>query len=316
MTVQHEISLAGAPSEYLLPAARPTLAEAQAWCRHLATTHYENFHVATWFLPKRARPYFESIYAFSRAADDLGDEVADRETATRLLGEWRALLDQCYERPAQSMHPVFVALHQTIVETEVPKQLFADLISAFEMDQRVTMHQSLDDLIAYSRLSANPVGRLVLWVSGYRDERRALLSDKVCTALQLANFWQDVVEDWERGRRYIPADQMQRFGVTDDMISAKNFTPEFKALMQFLVEYAGTMLRDGGRIADEVDAELAVTLRLFEAGGRAALDGVVAQDYDVLKRRPSVSKATKMKLLAGALFGKATSLFAAKGPRA
>jgi len=270
--------------------------------------------VATWFLPKRARPYFESIYAFSRAADDLGDEVADRATATRLLGEWRTLLDQCYERPEESMHPVFVALRQTIVETEVPKQLFADLISAFEMDQRVTMHQSLDDLMAYSRLSANPVGRLVLWVSGYRDERRALLSDKVCTALQLANFWQDVVEDWARGRRYIPAEEMQRFGVTDAMIAERRFTPEFKAMMEFLVEYAGEMLRDGGRIANEVDAELAVTLRLFEQGGRAALDGVIAQDYDVLKRRPSVSKGTKMKLLAGALFAKAGTLFAARGP--
>jgi squalene synthase HpnC len=315
MTVENATPLAGAPAEYLLPATRPTLAEAQAWCRHLATTHYENFHVATWFLPKRARPYFESIYAFSRAADDLGDEVADRETATRLLGEWRALLEQCYEQPDESMHPVFVALHQTIVETGVPKQLFDDLISAFEMDQCVTMHQSLEDLIGYSRLSANPVGRLVLWVSGYRDEQRALLSDKVCTALQLANFWQDVVEDWERGRRYIPADQMLRFGVTDDMIVEKRFTPEFKVLMQFLVEYAGAMLCEGGKIAEEVDAELAVTLRLFEAGGRAALDGIIAQDYDVLKQRPSVSKATKMKLLTSALFGKAGTLFAAKGPR-
>jgi len=307
--------LVGAPAEYLLPATRPTLTEAQAWCRQLATTHYENFHVATWFLPKRARPYFESIYAFSRAADDLGDEVADRETATRLLGEWRNLLDECYDNPAASMHPVFVALHQTIVETGVPRQLFADLISAFEMDQVVTLHPSLDELIGYSRLSANPVGRLVLWVSGYHDEARALLSDKVCTALQLANFWQDVAEDWERGRRYLPADQMARFGVTDEMIAAKKFTPEFKALMQFLVDYAGQMLRAGGEIADEVDAELAVTLRLFEQGGRAALDGIIAQNYDVLKQRPSVSKVTKMKLLCDALLGKAASLFVRRGPR-
>ena len=308
--------LVGAPLEYLLPAKRPTLAEAQVWCRHLATSHYENFHVATWFLPKRARPYFESIYAFSRTADDLGDEVPDRATATRLLGEWRTLLNECYDNPAASQHPVFVALHQTIVETGVPRKLFDDLIKAFEMDQVVAMHQSLDDLIDYSKLSANPVGRLVLWVSGYHDEPRALLSDKVCTALQLANFWQDAVEDWERGRRYIPADQMARFGVTDDMIATRSFTPEFKAMMRFLVEYAGTMLAEGGQIANEVDAELAVTLRLFEQGGRAALDGIIAQDYDVLKQRPSVSKTTKMKLLAGALLGKATSLFARRGPRA
>jgi len=310
------VTLAGAPPEYVLPATRPTLAEAQAWCRRLATTHYENFHVATWFLPKRARPYFESIYAFSRAADDLGDEVADRVTATRLLGEWRVLLDQCYDLPAASMHPVFVALHQTIVETGVPRQLFADLISAFEMDQTLTHHESLESLIAYSRLSANPVGRLVLWVSGYRDEARALLSDKVCTALQLANFWQDVVEDFERGRRYIPTCEMQRFGVTDADIAQKNCTPQFKAMMHSLVEYAATMLREGGAIADAVDAELAVTLRLFEAGGRAALDGIIDQDYNVLARRPSVSKATKVRLLAGALLGKAGSLFAPRGPRA
>ena len=308
-------TLAGAPDEYLLPAVRPTLAEAQAWCRHLATSHYENFHVATWFLPRRARPYFESVYAFSRTADDLGDEVADRETATRLLGEWRALLDQCYECPEDSLHPVFVALHQTILETGVPKQLFGDLITAFEMDQIVSKHESLEALIEYSRFSANPVGRLVLCVSGYRDEKRALLSDKVCTALQLANFWQDVVEDWERGRRYLPTCEMQRFGVTDETIAAKNFTPQFRALMKYLVDYAGEMLGDGGRIAGEVDRELAVTLRLFEQGGRAALDGIIAQDYDVLKRRPSVSKTTKVMLLGGALLGKAASVFSAKGPR-
>jgi len=290
---------------------RPTLEEAQAWCRRLATTHYENFHVATWFLPKRVRPYFESIYAFSRVADDLGDEVADAATALRLLGEWRVMLAESYVHPQTSMHPVFVALRKTIEETGVPQSLFDDLITAFEMDQRLTHHASMDSLIEYSRYSANPVGRLVLWVSGYRDEARALLSDKVCTALQLANFWQDVVEDWERGRRYLPGDAMARFGVTGEMIVERRFTPEFRAMMEFLVAYAGAMLAEGGEIARRVDAELAVTLRLFERGGRAALDGIVAQGYDVLKQRPSVSKATKARLLAGALVGKAASVFRA-----
>ncbi len=309
-----EGGLAGAPTEYALPLARPTLAEAQAWCRHLATTHYENFHVATWFLPKRVRPHFESIYAFSRVADDLGDEVADTATALRLLGEWRAMLAECYERPELSMHPVFVALRQTIDATGVPRELFDDLISAFEMDQRLTHHDSMESLIHYSKYSANPVGRLVLWVSGFQDEERGLLSDKVCTALQLANFWQDVVEDWERGRRYIPADAMARFGVGDEMIAERRFTPEFRAMMKYLVEYAGAMLAEGGEIASRVDAELAVTLRLFEAGGRAALDGVIAQDYDVLKSRPSVSKGTKVRLLVGALGGKFVSLFQSERP--
>jgi len=303
-----EQKLEGAPADYAVPAVRPTLAEAQAWCRNLATTHYENFHVATWFLPKRVRPYFESIYAFSRVSDDLGDEVASTEIALRLLGEWREMLDECYEAPERSLHPVYVALQQTIRETEVPKQLFEDLIDAFVMDQTHTNWESLAALEGYSKLSANPVGRLVLWVSGYRDEERARLSDKVCTALQLANFWQDVVEDWERGRRYLPACEMARFGVTDAELATKRFTPGFRAMMQYLVEYAGAMLAEGGRISGEVDRELAVTLRLFEGGGRAALDGIVAQDYDVLARRPSVGKATKMRLLAGALAGKTVGM--------
>ena len=309
------IKLAGAPAGYEVPAARPTLAEAQAWCRNLATTHYENFHVATWFLPKRIRPYFESIYAFSRVSDDLGDEVASSEIALRLLGEWREMLDECYAAPERSMHPVYVALQQTIRETGVPKQLFADLIHAFVMDQTHTHWQSLAELEEYSKYSANPVGRLVLWVSGYRDEERVLLSDQVCTALQLANFWQDVFEDWERGRRYLPACEMERFGVADADIAARRFTPQFRAMMQHLVGYAGAMLAAGGRVSREVDAQLAVTLRLFEQGGRAALDGIVAQDYDVLARRPSVSKATKIKLLAGALLGKAMGVFTSGAPR-
>jgi squalene synthase HpnC len=313
-TAELQGGLIGAPPQYALPAVRPTLAQAQAWCRHLATTHYENFHIATWFLPKRVRPYFESIYAFSRVADDLGDEVADTQTALCLLAEWRAMLAQCYARPEQSAHPVFVALRETIDQTGAPQQLFDDLITAFEMDQRLTHHESMDSLIAYSRYSANPVGRLVLWVSGYRDEERALLSDRVCTALQLANFWQDVVEDWQRGRRYLPADAMERLGVSDSMIAERRFTPEFRAMMTYLVEYAGEMLAEGGVIASRVDAELGVTLRLFEAGGRAALDGIVAQNYDVLKSRPSVSKATKVRLLGSALAGKFTSLFTQRRP--
>ncbi len=301
--------LAGAPAEYALPRARPTLAAAQAWCRRLATTHYENFHVATWFLPRRVRPHFESIYAFSRVADDLGDEVANPATALRLLGEWRAMLAECYERPTLSRHPVFIALRKTFDDTEVPRQLFEDLITAFELDQTLTHHPSIASLIRYSTCSANPVGRLVLWVSGYRDEERASLSDQVCTALQLANFWQDVVEDWQRGRRYLPADAMERFGVSENMIAEPRFTPQFQAMMEWLVDYTGEMLEAGGEIVNTVDAELAVTLRLFVQGGRAALDGIVKQGYDVLERRPSVSKATKLRLLAGALAGKAAGLF-------
>ena len=298
-----------------MPAVRPSLEEAQAWCRRLATSHYENFHVATWFLPKRIRPYFESIYAFSRVADDLGDEVADTATATRLLGEWRGMLEECYERPEESVHPVFVALRATVEATGVPQGLFGDLITAFEMDQVVTKHESMESLLEYSRYSANPVGRMVLWVSGYRDEERARLSDLVCTGLQLANFWQDVVEDWERGRRYLPADRMVKYGVTEEDIAGRRFRREFRRMMASLVDDALKMLREGARVSALVDRELAVTLRLFEQGGRAALDGIVRQDYDVLAKRPSVSKVTKMKLLTGALAGKLWGGLAPKGDR-
>ncbi|ADW68692.1 squalene synthase HpnC [Granulicella tundricola] len=307
--------LTGAPAEYAMPAVRPTLEEAQAWCRHLATSHYENFHVATWFLPKRIRPYFESIYAFSRTADDLGDEVADKDTATRLLTTWEQMLDECYEAPERSVHPVFVALRKTIDETQVPKQLFADLIHAFLQDQLMTHYESMEGLLGYSKLSANPVGRLVLWVSGYHDEERALLSDKVCTALQLINFWQDVVEDWERGRRYLPIAEMQRFGVVDCLIAERRFTPEFAAMMTYLAGYAGEMLKQGGAVSGTVDRELGVTLKLFVKGGEAALGGIVAQGYDVLRARPSVSKMTKMKLLGGALAGKLAGAVFGAGTR-
>jgi squalene synthase HpnC len=296
--------LEGAPPQYLMPAARPTLAEAKLWCRNLATTHYENFHVATWFLPKAVRPHFESVYAYCRVSDDLGDEVADAQTALRLLDEWGALLDECYDAPAHSRHPVFIALHETIVEHNLPRYLFHDLLAAFRLDQTKTRYESLAELDAYSHDSANPVGRLVLLISGYREESLALLSDKICTALQLANFWQDVVEDWERDRRYLPANLMTQFGVTDDDIAAHRFTPQFRALMEHLVSYTRAMLHEGGAISQHVDRELATTLDLFRKGGDSILDAIAAQGFNTLKSRPEVSKARKLKLLAGALWGK------------
>lgn len=297
-------ALLGAPHEYLTPLERPSLAEAQAWCRHLATTHYENFHVATWFLPRRVRPHFESIYAYCRVADDLGDEVSDPAVALRLLDAWGSMLDECYDAPGRSMHPVFVALHETIRACDLPRQLFSDLLIAFRMDQVKTEYETWNELLEYSHYSANPVGRLVLWVCGYRDESLALLSDKVCTALQLANFWQDVTEDADRGRRYLPAEAMAQFGVEHGQIEGRVFTPEFGAMVKSLVEGTRAMLRDGGVISSRVDKELAITLDLFRKGGDAILDGITAENFDVLRGRPVVTKAKKVRLLAGALIAK------------
>ena len=297
-------ALLGAPPEYLTPLERPTLTEARAWCRELATTHYENFHVATFFLPRKVRPHFESIYAYCRVADDLGDEVADPEVATRLLDTWGSMLDECYDSPEQSMHPVFVALHETIRECNPPRQLFHDLLHAFRMDQIKTEYESWEELLEYSHYSANPVGRLVLWVCGYREESLGLLSDKVCTALQLANFWQDVVEDAERGRRYLPGDAMLRFGVDEGQIEGRVFTPEFRAMIESLVVRTREMLHEGGEISKHVDKELAVVLDLFRKGGEAILNGIAAQNFDVLRGRPVVTKTRKLGLLMEALVGK------------
>jgi squalene synthase HpnC len=297
-------ALLGAPPEYLTPLERPTLAEAQAWCHQLATSHYENFHVATFFLPRKVRPHFESIYAYCRVADDLGDEVADPAIALRLLDAWGSMLDECYDTPERSTHPVFVALHETIRECGVPRQLFADLLHAFRMDQVKPTYDTWDELLVYSHYSANPVGRLVLWVCGYKEESLALLSDKVCTALQLANFWQDVVEDAERGRRYIPAEDMLRFGVEEGQLAGRVFTPEFRDMIESLVVRTREMLHEGGAISSHVDKELAVTLDLFRKGGDAILDGITAEGFDVLRGRPVVTRVKKLLLLAGALLAK------------
>lgn len=300
--------LLGAPALYLTPAVGPSLAEAQAWCKTLATTHYENFHVATFFLPAALRPHFHSVYAFCRTSDDLGDEVADTATATRLLAEWRAMLHQCFAQPELSRHPVFVALQPTIAARDLPMQPFDDLISAFEQDQVYTHHESLATLEEYSRYSANPVGRLVLLMSGYTAEELMLLSDEICTGLQLANFYQDIVEDRARGRRYIPADAMQRFGVTDEQLIDRRFDDKVRAMMEFLVGDARERLTRGERITHHVSRELASTLQLFVNGGYAILDAIAAQGYDTLRSRPVVSKSAKLGLLFGALLGKLGSM--------
>ncbi|MGD0799253.1 MAG: squalene synthase HpnC [Acidobacteriaceae bacterium] len=297
-------TLIGAPAEYSTPGQRPSLEEARAWCHALATTHYENFHVATFFLPKRVRPHFESVYAFCRVSDDLGDEVANTQIALELLQNWGQMLDQCYDAPAQSRHPVFVALRETIVACDLPRTLFHDLLRAFRQDQIKTHYATWDEALEYSRCSANPVGRLVLMVCGYRDEPRALLSDKICTGLQLANFWQDIVRDSGIPRRYLPAEYMQRFGIQEGQIEGRVFTPEFRAMMQSLVDRTRQMLREGGVLSATVDPELRVTLDLFRKGGEAILDGIAAQDYDVLRGRPMVTKRKKLLLLLSALIGK------------
>ena len=294
---------AALPASYRIPAAAPTLDEARAWCRNLAETHYENFHVASWFLPRKLRPHFHAIYAYCRVSDDLGDEVGDREQSLALLDQWSEELDACYAGNAR--HPVFVALAETIRACRIPKEPFADLITAFKQDQIVTRFRTMDEVLAYCRYSANPVGRLVLYVCGYTDAERFRLSDATCSALQLANFWQDVASDYsQRDRIYLPQDAMQRFGVTEATISGGVATPEFRALLKDQVGYARSLFEAGIPLIGMVDSELALDLDLFSRGGLEILRAIEQRNYDVLSARPAISKATKIALALRAVSGK------------
>ena len=294
---------AALPASYRIPAVAPTLDEARVWCRNLAETHYENFHVASWFLPRKLRPHFHAIYAYCRVSDDLGDEVGDREQSLALLDQWSEELDACYAGNAR--HPVFVALAETIRACRIPKEPFADLITAFKQDQIVTRFRTMDEVLAYCRYSANPVGRLVLYVCGYTDAERFRLSDATCSALQLANFWQDVASDYsQRDRIYLPQDAMQRFGVTEATISGGVATPEFRALLKDQVGYARSLFEAGIPLIGMVDSELALDLDLFSRGGLEILRAIEQRNYDVLSARPAISKATKIALALRAVSGK------------
>jgi squalene synthase HpnC len=294
---------AALPASYRIPAVAPTLEEARTWCKHLAETHYENFHVASWFLPKKLRPHFHAIYAYCRVSDDLGDEVGNHAQALALLDQWNEELDACYA--GQARHPVFVALAETIRACQIPKEPFADLLTAFKQDQTVTRFRTMDEVLAYCRYSANPVGRLVLYVCGYSDAERFRLSDATCSALQLANFWQDVASDYQqRDRIYLPQDAMQRFGLTEETIAAGKATPEFRALLADQVSYARSLFETGLPLIGMVDSELALDLDLFSRGGLEILRAIEQRHYDVLSARPAISKATKIALALRAVSGK------------
>ena len=206
-------------------AKRWTLEESLAYTRWLATHHYENFHVVSFLLPKRLHQDFYNVYAYCRWADDLGDEIGDTAESLRLLAWWREQLDAMYQ--GRATHPVFVALGPTARQYGIPREPFADLIDAFVQDQTVTRYRDWDELFGYCRNSANPVGRLVLYLGGYSDAERQRLSDATCTALQLANFWQDVTVDWQKDRVYIPLSVMEQHNCTLAQIEAREFNGRF-----------------------------------------------------------------------------------------
>jgi squalene synthase HpnC len=290
------------PPEYAIPSVAPSLAEAREYCRKLANHHYENFSVATWFLPKRLRQHFYNVYAYCRISDDLGDEVGDPAASLQLLDAWESELEACYA--GSPRHPVFVALAETVRVCEIPRHEFSDLLAAFRQDQTVTRYKTFDDLLGYCRNSANPVGHLVLYLCGYKDAERQLFSDCTCTALQLANFWQDVTIDYAKGRIYLPLEDLHRFAVSEDDIAQQRNTDSFVEMMKFEVERAREWFRQGLPLVQKVSRELAVDIKLFSRGGQEILNAIEAQGFAVLGRRPVISKSRKLALVARAALGK------------
>lgn len=298
----------GSPA-YLAPAAYVASPEAmarvytpeegRAYTRWLATHHYENFHVVSFLLPKRLHQDFYNVYGYCRWADDLADEIGDRAESLRLLTWWRSELDAMYE--CRATHPVFAALGPTVRQYGIPRQPFSDLLDAFVQDQTVTRYRDWDELFGYCINSANPVGRLVLYLCGYSDPQRQALSDATCTALQLANFWQDVTVDLQKDRVYIPLEIMERHGYTLEDLFARRFTPAFARVMRDIVEKARELFQVGLPLSSMVNRRLAIDLDLFSRGGMRVLQKIEAQGYDVLRARPAVSKMERVGLLLGSV---------------
>lgn len=290
------------PDFYRIPDSAPSLDEARRYCERLAKTHYENFSVATWFLPARLRQHFYNVYAYCRISDDLGDEVGNAQQSLELLDQWESELNACYT--GSPRHPVFVALAETVRRFDIPQHEFSDLLIAFRRDQTITRFPTFDDVLAYCRYSANPVGHLVLYLCGYRDAERQQLSDCTCTALQLANFWQDVAVDYGKGRIYLPLESLSRFAVSEEEIAHRRPTPQFIELMKFEVQRAREWFQRGLPLIRKVDRELAIDLELFSRGGQEILNAIERQGFDVLTSRPVISKARKLWLVARAAAGK------------
>lgn len=266
-----------------------TIDESYAACLTRAREHYENFPVASLLLPKDKRRCVAAIYAFAREADDFADEARHDGRRLVLLSDWRARLERAARGEADD--PIFIALADTIARHQLPVQLLHDLISAFEQDVRISAYETFADVLAYCRLSANPVGRLVLHLFGRTSPGLLEQSDAICTALQLTNFWQDVAVDRDKGRCYIPQEDMRQFGCTDAAIREGAATPAFVAMMRFEVERTRALFLRGSRLPLTVGGRLGFELRLVRLGGMRVLDKIERAGCDVFKRRPQLRAA-------------------------
>lgn len=264
------------------------LAEAEAYCRRLAQSHYENFPVASWFLPRHLHQHFFNVYAYCRWADDLGDETGNPAQSLQLLRWWESELDRCFA--GQADHPVFIALMPTIQRFSIPREPFANLISAFIQDQSIRQYESMDQLVDYCRRSADPVGRIVLALCERFTPENASYSDSICTGLQLANFWQDVKRDSEIGRTYIPREIREKFGYSADDLKQHRTTAGFIEMMRSLVADARQRLLQGEPLIARMPGRLQIDIDLFQQGGLLILKGIERIQYRVWDQRPTVSK--------------------------
>lgn len=277
-----------------------------AFCQRMAESHYENFPVGSLLIPKRLRKHVYSIYAFARVADDFADEGYEDDSITQpkrlaALDDWQQKLERCFAGEADQ--PVFIALAATVSELNLPIKLFNDLLSAFKQDVVKTRYADFDEVLDYCTRSANPVGRLILLLFGYRDERLHRLSDHICTALQLANFWQDVSVDIGKDRIYLPQNEMAQFGVSVEDLRANRFSPRFAELLKFQVERTRELFNLGRELPELVSGRLRYELRLTWFGGVNILKQIEALGYDTLNQRPTNSTFHKLRLLARTLIG-------------
>jgi squalene synthase HpnC len=283
-------------------------ARAQTYCTGLARSHYENFSVASLLLPRHLLRDFHAVYAYCRWSDDLADEAGGGDRALDLLRWWRAQLLQCYDGTPR--HPVMVALQRTIRKFHIPPTPFLDLLSAFEQDQTVKRYPTYDLLLQYCRNSANPVGRLVLYLGEAYTEERAALADHVCTALQLTNFWQDAARDFDLGRVYLPEEDRRQFGYSDEDLAARRFTAAFAEMMRFEVDRTRDLFHRGLPLVEEVPESIGADVELFIHGGLAILRKIERIGYNVWNRRPVLAKWEKGVLLACTLWRRLRSRLA------
>jgi phytoene synthase len=271
-----------------------SLSEAQEYCARLVRGHYENFPVASRLIPARLRPAMQAIYAFARTADDFADEVAFEGERLERLAEWEAMLEDCFRGRAD--HPIFIALRDAVQRHQIPHDPFRDLLSAFRLDVVKARHPDRASLLDYCRLSANPVGRLILHLFDHREPRLLEWSDAICTALQLTNHWQDVAVDMKKDRIYLPEDARRRHGVGEDDLRQGRATDGFRALMKEEVTAARALFNAGRPLCDAVRGRLRWELRLTLQGGLRILEKIEMVDYDVFARRPRLGAADTLRI--------------------